>query len=123
MELAVRESNQAGPVAPVKQAENDNQVLTMWLHGRPQTTQRAYTYEVKALLAVVVKPLAHITLGDLQGYFDGLSDLAPATRSRSINAVKSLFNFALKLGYLRFNPATVIISPKIKNTLAERILS
>jgi site-specific recombinase XerD len=118
--LAVRDR---GEVGQVRQADNDNQVITMWLHGRPETTQRAYAYEIKALMAVVVKPLAQITLADLQTYFDGLSELAPATRSRSINAIKSLFRFAQRIGCLRFNPCAAILSPKIKNTLAERILN
>jgi integrase/recombinase XerD len=52
-----------GPVAPVAQADNDNQMLAMWLHGRPSTTQRAYAYEVQGVLAAIGKPLAHITLG------------------------------------------------------------
>ena len=118
-ELMVREFSQMGQVA---QADNDNQVLTMWLHGRPATTQRAYAYEVKALQAVVGKPLKAITLGDLQGYFSGLADLAPASQARAINAAKSLFSFAQRIGYLTFNPCAAILSPKIKNTLAERIL-
>jgi len=37
-ELMVRESSQVGQVA---QADNDGQVIAMWLHGRPHTTQRA----------------------------------------------------------------------------------
>jgi site-specific recombinase XerD len=118
-ELMVREFSQMGQVA---QADDDDQVLAMWLHGRPQTTQRAYAYEVKALLAVVGKPLKAITLGDLQGYFSGLADLAPASQARAINAAKSLFSFAQRIGYLTFNPCAAILSPKIKNTLAERIL-
>lgn len=119
-ELMIRDKGQVGPVA---QADNDHQVLTMWLHGRPATTQRAYSYEVQGLLAAIAKPLAHITLGDLQGYFSSLETLAPASRARAVNAVKSLFRFAQRIGYLQFNPAAAIISPKIKNTLAERILS
>lgn len=122
-ELTVRDKGQAGPVAPIAQADNDNQVLTMWLHGRPVTTQRAYAYEVKALMAVMVKPLAHITLGDLQGYFSTLAALAPASQARAINAAKSLFSFAQRIGYIQFNPCAAILSPKIKNTLAERILN
>jgi site-specific recombinase XerD len=122
-ELTVRDKGQGGPVAPIAQADNDNQVLTMWLHGRPQTTQRAYAYEIKALLAVVGKPLKAITLGDLQDYFSGLADLAPASQARAINAAKSLFSFAQRIGYLSFNPCAAILSPKIKNTLAERILN
>jgi site-specific recombinase XerD len=119
-ELMIQEVGQVGPGA---QADNDQQVLAMWLHGRPATTQRAYSYEVQGLLAVTGKPLAQITLGDLQGHFSGLETLTPASRARAVNAVKSLFRFAQRIGYLQFNPAAAILSPKIKNTLAERILS
>ena len=118
-ELMVRASSQMGQVP---QADNDNQVVALWLHGRPQTTQRAYVYEVKALMAVVGKPLKAITLGDLQGYFTGLAGLASASQARAVNAVKSLFAFAQRIGYLAFNPGAAIRSPKIKKTLAERIL-
>jgi site-specific recombinase XerD len=71
----------------------------------------------------VGKPLDHITLGDLQDYFSTLGDLAPASRARAINAVKSLFSFAQKIGYIQFNPAAAIQGPKIKSTLAGRILT
>jgi hypothetical protein len=110
-ELMVRESSQMGQVA---QADNDNQALAMWLYGRPQTTQLAYAYEVKALLAVVGEPLKAITLGDLQGDFSGLAYLAPASQARAINAAKSLFSCAQRIGYLTFNPCGAILSPKIK---------
>jgi len=120
MELALQ---QGGQVKEVCQAESNGQVLTMWLHGRPATTQRAYLFEVQGMLAIVNKPLDHITLGDLQDYFSGLVYLAPASLARAVNAVKSLFRFAQKIGYLKFNPAAAILSPKIKNTLAERIMS
>jgi len=119
-ELVVRDEGQVGTVA---QADNDSQVLTMWLHGRPATTQRAYAYEVRGLLAAIGKSLAQVTLGDLQSYFSTLESLAPASRARAINAAKSLFSFAQRIGYLNFNPAAALHGPKIKNTLAERILS
>ena len=119
-ELMVKEYGQVGPVA---QADNDNQVLAMWLHGRPPTTQRAYAYEVQGLLAAVGKPLAQITLGDLQGYFSTLEALAPASRARAINAVKSLFSFRPEDRLPQLQPGAAIQAPKIKNTLAERILT
>ena len=118
-ELIVRESSQVGQVV---QADNDNQVVAMWLHGRPQTTQRAYAYEVQGMLAAVSKPLRRIALGDLQGYFGTLAGLSPASQARAVSAVKSLFAFAKKIGYLGFNPGAAILSPKIKKNLAERIL-
>jgi integrase/recombinase XerD len=108
--------------AQQSQADNDGQVLSMWLHGRPATTQRAYAYEIRGLLAAIGKPLQAITLGDLQGYFSRLEELAPASRARAVNAAKSLFSFALRIGYLGFNPCAALQSPRVKNTLAERIL-
>lgn len=119
--LAIRD--QAGEFGPVAQAKDDNHLIGLWLYGRPVTTARAYRYEVEALMSVIGKPLATVTVGDLQGYFDGLSHLSPATQSRSINSIKSLFTFAMKLGYLRFNPMAVIRSPKLRDTLSERILT
>ena len=119
MELMVREQ---GQVERVAQADNDAQVIAMWLNGRPATTQRAYAYEVQGLVATVGKPLAQITLGELQGYFPTLENLATSSRARAINAVKSLFSFAQRIGYLTFNLAAAVQGPKIKNTLAERIL-
>lgn len=119
-ELMLREKDQPRPVS---QADNDHQVIAMWLHGRPHTTRRAYAYEVQRVLDAVEKPLAQITLGDLQDFFSTLDDLAPAPRARAINAVRSLLSFAQKIGYIQFNPAAAIQSPKIKNTLAERILT
>jgi len=118
-ELMVKDAGQAGQMA---QAKTDTQGIAMWLHGRPHSTQKAYGYEVRGLLAALGKPLAQITLGDLQDYFSTLEPLAPASRARAINAVKSLFSFGMKIGYLTFNPAAAVQGPKIKNTLAERIL-
>jgi integrase/recombinase XerD len=118
-DLMVRKTSQVGQVP---QGDNDNQVIAMWLHGRPQTTQRAYAYEVQGMLGSLAKPLRRITLSDLQGYFDTLAGLSPASQARAVNAVKSLFSFAQRIGFLDFNPGAAIRSPKIKNTLAERIL-
>ena len=64
-----------------------------------------------------------ITLQDLQAYADSLDGLSANTRKRAINSVKSLFTFGHKLGYLPFNVAAALKAPKVKNTLAERMLS
>jgi site-specific recombinase XerD len=119
-EVTVAEKAKVGQVT---QAENDGQVIAMWLHGRPYATQRAYAYEVQGVMAAVGKPLQQITLGNLQGYFSTLAPLAPASQARAINATKSLFSFAQRIGYLQFNPAAAILAPKKKDTLGEKILS
>ncbi len=69
------------------------------------------------------KPLAGITLDDLQSFADSLTHLRPNSARRKINAMKSLLAFGQKLGYLQFNVGAALNAPKVKNTLTERILT
>src|SRR5260370_5003323 len=93
----------------------------MWLHGRSVHTQLAYRKDALRFFRFVCKPLCQITLRDFQAYVDSLEG-AVATKRRAIACIKSLFSFALKLGYVRFSVAAAVRSPKAMNTLAERIL-
>jgi integrase/recombinase XerD len=104
------------------QASSDAQVLALWLHGKSPHTARGYRADVAVFGAFVGKPLREITLGDVQAYSDALSGLAPATRGRRLAAVKSLFSFAQRIGYIVFNVTAAVQAPAIKNVLAERIL-
>lgn len=104
-------------------ADNDETLIRLWLDGRPETTQRAYRADVRSLLAHVAKPLAAVTLGELQTYAGSLADLAPASRHRKLAATKSLYAFGHKLGYLPFDTARVLQLPRLKDRLAERIVT
>lgn len=111
----------AVPAVPV-QAESDERLVGMWLHGRGAGTRRVYSADAAAFRARVAKPLRAVTLGDVQGYMDGLAGLAAATQARKINVVKSLLSFGHELGYLAFNVGAVVKPPKLKETLNERYL-
>ena len=113
----------ADALAPVAQVDGDAQLLELWLHGRSPHTQRAYRTDVDSFLAVVSKPLRTVTVGDVQAWMDILEHLAPGSRARKISSVKSLFGFGHRLGYLPFDVGRVVKRPKLKDTLAERILS
>ena len=75
------------------------------------------------MLATVGKPIAAVTLADLQAWTGTLAfaALAPASRARKIGAVKSLLSFAEKTGLLPFNVGAALRVPPVKNVLAERI--
>lgn len=103
-------------------ADLDQRVIAMWLYGKSQASQKTYRYTVEDFRAVVAKPLRLTTLEDLQQYGTHLSSKAPATQARAANTLKSLFRFAHECGYLPFNPAVPLKAPKVKDTLAERIL-
>lgn len=105
------------------QAHSDLQLIDLWLYGKSEHTQRAYSADIERFCAFVAKPLQQVTLQDLQTYLDSLDGLSPNTRKRAINSVKSLFTFGQKLGYLTFNVAAALKAPRVKNTLAERMLT
>ena len=111
----------APAVAPA-QARSDEHLIALWLHGRTPGTQRAYQADLAAFRAHVRLPLREVTLGDVQGYQDTLGYLATASQARKLSAVKSLLSFGHKTGYLVVNVGAPIRLPRIKGTLAERIL-
>lgn len=112
----------AGAIA-LQQDGSDAQLVALWLHGRSVHTQRAYRGDVGRFVSFVGKPLQAVTLGDLQAFADSLGELAPASRARALSAVKSLLSFGHRLGYLPFDVGRALRLPKLKNALAERILT
>ena len=109
------------PPAPA-QADSDETLIGLWLHGRGEATTRAYRADVQAFLAHVGKPLRAVTLGDVQAFVDTLADASPASRARHVSVIKSLFSFAHRIGFVVFNVSAAVRLPPVKNVLAERIL-
>src|SRR5262249_1930384 len=112
------------PKAAVQtQADTDERLTALWLHGRPTSTRDAYARDVRRFLAFVGKPLRSVTLGDVQQFADSLSEKAPATKARILSSVKSLFAFGHRRGYVPFDGGRTLRPPARKSTLAERIMT
>lgn len=105
------------------QASSDAQLIAMWLHGKSAHSQRAYGADVERFTNFTGKALQQVTLSDLQAFVDSLAEMSPNSQKRIVSSVKSLLSFGHKLGYLAFNVGGAVKSPKVKNTLAERILT
>ena len=110
------------PLQIQTQADTDDQLIELWLHGKSKHSVTAYRRHIARLEDFVVKPLQQIKLVDLQDFADSLTG-SDNSKKQAIAAVKSLFTFGQKLGYLQFNVAAALKTPKPKNKLAERILS
>src|SRR5215212_7925105 len=84
---------------PAAISTKDETLLRLRLNGRSRHTMRAYEADVRAMLATVGKPLAAVTLADLQAWTGSLAlaALAPASRARKIATVKSLLSFAERI--------------------------
>ena len=107
----------------IRQADSDEQLIALWLHGRPKHTQRAYQREAQRFVAFADKPLRSVKLLDLQACADHLTiTLKESSVHRSLSAVKSLFAFGFQLGYLQFDVGRALKLPGFRDELAERIL-
>ena len=108
----------------LSRVSSDQKLVDMWLHGRPDSTQKEYYYDIQRFLSFVHKPVSGVALEDLQEYALHLQEkgLKATTLKRKLNTVKSLFTFATKLNYVRFNVAAALRMPKTDSSLANRIL-
>jgi integrase/recombinase XerD len=52
-----------------------------------------------------------------------LDRAAPRTKARVLSSIKSLLTFAQRIGYTAFNVGAAVRLPRIKNDLAERIMT
>lgn len=123
----VRSDNAAVTVsAPLvaASASSDEGLVDLWIGNyRSANTRGAYRTDLAAFVGFVGKPLRTVTLGDVQAFAASLANLAPATISRRLSAVKSLVGFGHRLGYLAFDVAAPVQLPGIKDELGEKILT
>jgi integrase/recombinase XerD len=105
--------------------ERDRYIIRLWLHGRAANTRKTYDRAATRMMNWINKPLAEITLPDMQSFADSMAilDLSPATQALTLTALRSLFRFCMETGYLRFNVMKLVQIPKYERRLAERILT
>lgn len=106
------------------QANDDLHLISLWLKGKSEHSQEAYTRDVEQFVDFVDLPLSEIKLQHFWDWADHLKRLGalPSTQARKLAAVKSLFSFGHRIGYLQFNVGVAITLPNIPDKLAERIL-
>jgi len=102
-------------------AETDEQLIGLWLAGRPESTQSVYHPVVDEFLAYVQKGLQEVMVADLSGWMEALPG-SDATRSRKVSTVKSLLSYAHRTGYTVFNVGLPIQCARPLNKLHEKIL-
>ncbi len=105
-------------------AKSDRELVYVWLGDKSHTTQVSYSSIVTGFFAFINKPLADVVIEDLQLWQRRLELTdRPSTVANKIRAIKSLFSYAVKIGYLETNIGSYIKCPRVKEKLAERILS
>lgn len=100
----------------------NTELLDLWLHGKSKNTVDGYRRYAERFFSHVNKPLVDVTLMDFQLWVMTLRGSDNSKRV-AVGAIKSLFSFAKQLGVVSANMSVLIKSPKVKNRLAERILT
>jgi integrase/recombinase XerD len=111
-----------GPAAGAR-TQRDDVLLRLWLDRRSPHTRRAYETDARSLLASAGKPLADMTIADLELWGEALAPLAPASRARKIRAVKSLFSLGKRKGFLSADLGVVLRAPSTRHNSGDRTLS
>lgn len=77
-------------------------------------TNNAYDNNLKKFCNYIgKKDLLHVTSKDIEKYIKSLNDLAPTTISNNISALKSFYNYYIKLDKISSNPCDAIKMPKL----------
>ncbi len=105
-------------------ASTDSEIVRFWISQKAQTTQKTYIMVARQFLTFAGKELRDIKLEDLLLWLESfqLRGKSQNTINNKLAAIKSLFSFGVKTGYLSANPASMIKTPKAKDALNERIL-
>lgn len=101
----------------------DDELVRLWLAGRPPATWRAYAADVERFAVHVGKNTKRVGYADVVSFLASLAEAAPATRARRLAAVKSLFRFAYRTGYIADDPARLVRTPRVDDRLATRLLT
>jgi integrase/recombinase XerD len=106
------------------EASTDSELIRWWISRKAPTTQKTYLMVVRQFLDFTGKELKEVRLEDILLWLESfqLRSSSVNTINNKLAAVKSLFSFGVKTGYLSANPASLIKSPKPKDALNERIL-
>ncbi len=116
-------NSNAGDYSLVDRGTNDAMLVAMWIAKKNSpATKKQYRRCYATFTAAVGISLQEVNYSMLAAWSVGLVG-SENTRKVTISAIKALFTFAHKIGYIRVDPAVMIEAPKAKDELAARILT
>ncbi len=101
------------PPLPTLESEitRDEMLIQVWLSEKSIATKKNYLITLKQFFDLIPKPIAEMGIRDLQLWKERLgSRYRTSTANNKLTAIKSLMSFALRIGYIKMNPASVIKS-------------
>jgi integrase/recombinase XerD len=105
-------------------ATNDPEIITLWLSDKTYLTVKSYERQIKQFLNFVGKELTSVMYEDFMQYksFMRMKGYKQSTQRTKLTAVKSLFSFCTKLGYLNANVAVIVENVAVKEEVRRKAL-
>lgn len=110
------------PLAPLMPTPAD-MILGMWTYGKSEATQKIYQRVGNRFLVFTGKYFTGIDLGDCQDFLTSLGHLSESTQKTYVAVIKSLLRFTHKLGITKVDVGQLLKTPKIRDSINERIIS
>lgn len=105
-------------------AATDIELLRWWISQKSPRTQETYLAVAKQFLSFTSKELRDTKLEDILLWLESyqLRRASQNTLNNKLAAIKSLFSFGTKTGYLSANTPSLVKTPQPKDALNERLL-
>ncbi|BAQ67117.1 tyrosine-type recombinase/integrase [Geminocystis sp. NIES-3709] len=105
-------------------ATTDHEIITLWLSDKTHLTVKSYDRQIQQFLNFVGKDLTSVMYEDFMQYkgFMKMKGYKPSTQRTKLTAVKSLFSFCTKLGYLSANVAVIVDNVAVKDEVRRKAL-
>ena len=106
-------------------ADDDACLIALWLDGKAENTKSNYRLDVEAFFAFTEGSIRATSLDDLVAFKSRLQTqgYAPSSIARRLAALKSLFTFAHKTGYLPYNVGAPLTPPPTPSFTLKKTLT
>ena len=102
----------------IQRTRDDEALVSSFILGRPEGTQRVYGSEVRNFLNWVNKPSHNVTADDLRTLIESCrrQELKPATIHRKVVIIKAFFSFLVREKELQTDPVQYVDVPPCPQT-------
>ena len=108
----------------LSQIDSDEKLFSLWFVNKSVTTVKSYAVTAKQFFDYCLKCVKEVQVEDFLLWVQSLWEAGYRDNSVSTKtlAIKSLFSFAWKIGYIPSNPTLAVKSPSRTNALNERLV-
>lgn len=108
----------------LSQIDSDDKLLSLWFVNKSITTVKSYATTAKQFFDYCLKCVKEVNVQDFLLWVQSLWEAGYTNNSVSTKtlAIKSLFSFAWKIGYIPSNPTLAVKSPQRTNALNDRLV-